>query len=84
MHFCLVKVRGEDFDVTTTTVDLLLVLNSKLDDKGLALVAEGLKACGHCIKTSILTGLKTCIWGAVNGKQLKYWNLECNAFTCVT
>lgn len=44
MHGALVQVRGEDLDVAASTVDLLLVLDGELDDQGLSLVAEGLKA----------------------------------------
>ena len=57
MHVGLVEVSGEDFDVATSTVDLLLVFDRELDDQGFALVAEGLKAGGCSIKASVLTGL---------------------------
>lgn len=44
MHVVLVNVRGEDLDIATSAVNLLLMLDSKLDDQGLSLVAKGLKA----------------------------------------
>ena len=44
MHVALVQVGGEDLDVATSAVDLLLVLDGELDDQGLPLVAEGIEA----------------------------------------
>lgn len=44
MHVALVEVRGEDLDVAASTVNLLLVLDSELNDQGISLVAKGLKA----------------------------------------
>lgn len=43
VHVFLVEVRGEQFNVASTTVNALLVFHSKLDDKWLALVAEVIK-----------------------------------------
>lgn len=44
VHVLLVQVRREEFDVAAAAVDLLLVLDGELDDQGLALVAEVIKA----------------------------------------
>lgn len=59
MHVRLVQVSREHLYVATATVDFLLVLDCKLNDKGLSLVAEGLKSGRGSIETSILAGLKT-------------------------
>jgi len=39
MHVILLKAAVKDLDVATTTVNVLLVLDSELDDKRLVLVA---------------------------------------------
>lgn len=44
MHVALIEVRGEDLDVAAPAVNLLLVLDSELNDQGFSLVAKGLKA----------------------------------------
>lgn len=44
MHVALVKVGGEDLDVAASAVNLLLVLDSELDDQGFSLIAKRLKA----------------------------------------
>lgn len=59
MHVALVEVGGEDLDVTASAVDLLLVLDGELDDQGLSLVAEGLKAGRQGVKAGVLAGLDT-------------------------
>lgn len=59
MHVCLVQVSWEHFYIATTTVDFLLVLDCKLNDKGFSLIAEGLKSGRGSIETSILAGLET-------------------------
>lgn len=43
MHLALVKVRGEDLDITTSTINLLVMLDSELYNQGFALIAKGLK-----------------------------------------
>lgn len=59
MHVGLFEVGGEDFDVTTATIDLLFVFDSELDHQAFALIAEGLKACRGSIEACILAGLQT-------------------------
>ena len=39
MHVLLVKGRGEDFSIATTTVDVLLMFYGELDDQSLVLIA---------------------------------------------
>lgn len=63
MHVCLVEVRGEQLDVASPAVDVLLVLHSELDHQGLSLVAEGLKASRRRVEVGILAGLET--WGGI-------------------
>ena len=57
MHVGLVEVGGEDLDVASPAVYLLLVLHRELDHQGLALVAKGLEAGGHGVETSVLARL---------------------------
>lgn len=59
MHVFLVKVRRKDLDVAASTVNLLLMLDSELDDQGFSLITERLKAGGQGIKVGILAGLET-------------------------
>lgn len=59
MHGGLVKVRGEDLDIAPSTVNLLLMLDGKLDDEGLSLIAERIKASREGIKARVLAGLDT-------------------------
>ena len=40
---CLVKTLGEDLEVATTAVNVLLMLHGELNDKILALVGKGLR-----------------------------------------
>ena len=44
MQFLLTEAGWEQLDVTSPTVDALLVFDGELDDKGLALVAEVVEA----------------------------------------
>ncbi len=46
MHVLLVEITGEELDVSTTAVNLLLMLDGELDDEGLALVCEWLIELG--------------------------------------
>lgn len=46
VHTGLIHVGGEDFHVPTTTVDLLLMLHSELDDKRFTLITKRVKATG--------------------------------------
>lgn len=57
MHVALVQVRGEDLDVAAPAVDLLLVLDGELNDQGLSLVTEGVKAGRDGVEAGILAGL---------------------------
>lgn len=57
MHVALVQVRGEDLDVAASAVDLLLVLDGELNDQGLSLITEGVKAGRYGVKAGILAGL---------------------------
>lgn len=59
MHFSLFQVSGEDLHVATATVDLLLMLDCKLNDQRLPLVAEGIKTGGDGVETGILACLQT-------------------------
>lgn len=62
MHFALVQVGGEDLDVASSTVNLLLVLDGELDDQCLPLVAEGRKAGRQGVEAGVLAGLETWSW----------------------
>lgn len=44
MHVSLVEIGWEDFDVSTSAVDLLLVFDGKLDHQRFVLIAEGIEA----------------------------------------
>lgn len=57
----LVNVAGEDLDVSTSAVNLLLVLDGVLENQVLALIAEGGELGGVGVETSILGGLETCV-----------------------
>ena len=57
MHVLLVEGGGEDFDVSTATVNVLLVLYSELNDCLLALVGELVELGGHGVELGILAGL---------------------------
>lgn len=59
MHGSLIQVSGEDLHIATTAVNLLLMLDSKLNDQSLILVAERLKTGRGGIETSILACLQT-------------------------
>lgn len=59
MHVALVEVRGEDLDVATSAVYLLLVLDGELDYQGFSLIAKGLKAGRQGVKAGVLAGLDT-------------------------
>lgn len=59
MHVFLVQLTGEQFDVATPAVNALLVFDSELDDQGLVLVAEGVKAGGGRVESGILAGLES-------------------------
>lgn len=59
MHFGLLQVRGEDLHVAATTVDLLLMLDCKLNDQRLPLVAERVKAGRDGVEAGILARLQT-------------------------
>ena len=45
--------------ISTSTVNLLLMLDCKLHYQCLALIGESVKLGGHSVKLSILGGLKT-------------------------
>lgn len=59
MHAFLVQARREEFDVSSTTVNVLLVFHSKLDDERLALVADVIKTGRQRVEAGVLAGLKT-------------------------
>lgn len=44
MHVLLVQARGEEFNVASTTVNVLLMFHGELDDQSLALVVEVIKS----------------------------------------
>lgn len=58
MHILLVQAGWEEFDVTPTTINVLLVLHSELNDQWLALVAEVIKAGGKGVEAGVLAGLE--------------------------
>ena len=60
MHVTLRKTAVEEFDITTTTVNVLFMFDCELNDKGFVLVAELGELCGEAIEPSILRGLDTC------------------------
>ena len=59
VQITLVDIRGEDLDVATSTVNLLLMLDSELNDQGLSLIAKGLKAGRRGVEVGVLAGLNT-------------------------
>lgn len=59
MHISLIQVRRENLDVSATTVNLLLMLDRKLNYQGLSLIAERIKTSGGSVKPSVLTCLET-------------------------
>ena len=67
VHIFLVKVAVENFDVATTTVNLLFMFHSKLNDQSLALVAELIEFCRDSIEPGILGSLET-----LNVKKIFY------------
>lgn len=60
MHVLLVEFRGEQFDVSSSTVDALLVFHGELDDQRLTLVAEVIKPGRRGVEVGILARLQTC------------------------
>lgn len=66
MHVFLLKVWREKLDVSTATVDALLVFYSELYHKRLVLVVEILKSRWQRIEMGVLTGLKTCAFTTSN------------------
>lgn len=58
MHVLLAQARGEELDITTTTVNILLVFHRELHHQGLVLVAEGVKAGRQGVETGILARLE--------------------------
>ena len=59
MHGSLLQVSREDLHIATTAVNLLLVLDCKLDDHRLAFIAKRLKTGRGGIETSVLACLQT-------------------------
>merc|ERR1719206_1243817 len=57
VHVSLIKLTVEQLDVSTTTVNVLLVLNSELDDEGFVHIREGLELGREGVKLGILAGL---------------------------
>merc|ERR1719367_647872 len=57
VHVLLIEGGGEDFHVSTATVDVLLVLYGELNDCLLALVGELVELGGHGVELGILAGL---------------------------
>lgn len=60
VHVGLVEISREDFNVSASAVDLLLVFDGELDHQRFALVAEGLEAGRGGVETGILTALQAC------------------------
>lgn len=73
MHSLLVELRREEFDVSTATVNALLMLHTELDDEWLAQVAEVIKTCRHGIETGILARLQTC---SANSVTIAAWDCK--------
>jgi len=62
----LVKAGGEELDVATTAVEVLLVLDGELEDEVLALILEGGRELGgDRVEAGILRGLETEILGGI-------------------
>lgn len=59
MHVSLFQVSREDLHIATTTVNLLLVLDSKLNDQRLPLIAKRIETGRDGVETSILACLET-------------------------
>ena len=76
VHIFLVKVAVENFDVATTTVNLLFMFYSKLNDQSLALVAELIEFCRDSIEPGILGSLETLnVKKKYSIKSITYMNL---------
>merc|ERR1719370_1355771 len=61
MHVSLIQLAVEQLHVTTTAVNILLVLNSELDDKRLVHIGEGLELRRKGVKLGILACLDTLV-----------------------
>lgn len=59
MHVGLIQVRRKDLYIATTTINLLFMLDCKLNDQWFALIAERVKAGRGGIEASILACLQT-------------------------
>ena len=68
MHVLLVEGGGENFDVSTATVDVLLVFDSELNDGLLVLVGELVELGGHGVELGILASLDTLVLLSVTVK----------------
>lgn len=53
VHVLLVKLAVKDLQVTTSAVDVLLMLDCELDDEVLAFVAEGLELAGKGVEPRV-------------------------------
>ena len=60
MHVCLGKTAVKQFDIATATVNVLLVLDSKLQDERLVFIAEFSELGGEAIEPGIFRSLNTC------------------------
>lgn len=59
VHVSLVQISREDFNITTSAVDLLLMFYRELNHQSFTFIAERLELTGESIKSGILACLKT-------------------------
>jgi len=59
VHLCLFKAAIEQFGVSATAIDVLLVLDRKLNDEGFVLIAESWEFRAKAIEFGILRRLNT-------------------------
>lgn len=60
VHVLLFQLAVEDFEVATSTVDVLFMFHGELYHQGLALVAERLELARESVEPRVLRGLQTC------------------------
>lgn len=59
VHLFLIQVRGEQFHIATTTVNILFMFYGKLNDQIFAFIAKAIKLGRNSIKPGVLARLYT-------------------------
>jgi len=66
MHVFLSKIAVKKLDISTTTVNILLMFNSELNDQWGISAAQGLEFCGQSVEAGILGSLDTQIFLSIS------------------